>query len=566
MTIRRGYRLAGSRLSRRQALRGAALGSIGLEMATLIGCGQKEKPVATTAPEAKQPKPGGVITHAGGLAGSWDTRGTTLDPHINSGLGAMGYRLFYQGLLAYDLRTYEVEPELAHKWEQPSPTEYLFTLQPGVKWQNKPPANGRELRVEDILFSLERARTNRPQFQHRILLEGVEKIEAIDKARLKVTTKEPNVATLTNLSGDGLLILVPEVVEKAGRFSEADAVVGTGPFIMKSLQESVGADYVRNPDYWKPGRPYLDAFRTRHFSSEEESYAAFLGGALDITRLTGVQVKDYLARRGSGFTPEWNKDTSSAGSVTPNTSVKPMDDARVTRALRLLIDHDEFKTAWAELERGRGQYASIFPTALDLWDLTEEEYKRFLFWKQPKDEAVREALALLSAASFTRETPLRFEVVTRAMGSTESGAVLLQGQWRRFSQGVVDVQVKPYELAVVLQIQANGSFTYGMWGIAASMTEPDSWLTQIYRSGGSRNLMRLKDPKLDAMIDKQRVTFNTPERKALVKEIVSYMAENSPGLLASNQFTLNAVKPEVRDYVAESWLSGRQYEWVWLDT
>ena len=48
----------------------------------------------------------------------------------------------------------------------------------------------------------------------------------------------------------------------------------------------------------------------------------------------------------------------------PNTQRKPMDDARVTRALRLLIDHDEFNTAWAESHFGKGGYGSIFPTAL----------------------------------------------------------------------------------------------------------------------------------------------------------------------------------------------------------
>ena len=28
--------------------------------------------------------------------------------------------------------------------------------------------------------------------------------------------------------------------------------------MMKSAEDKVGAEYVRNPDYWKPGLPYLD--------------------------------------------------------------------------------------------------------------------------------------------------------------------------------------------------------------------------------------------------------------------------------------------------------------------
>ena len=39
----------------------------------------------------------------------------------------------YQGLLGYDLGTYQVQPELAQKWEQVSSSEVVFHLQPGVK-------------------------------------------------------------------------------------------------------------------------------------------------------------------------------------------------------------------------------------------------------------------------------------------------------------------------------------------------------------------------------------------------------------------------------------------------
>ena len=88
-----------------------------------------------------------------------------------------------------------------------------------------------------------------------------------------------------------------------------------------------------------------------------------------------------------------------------------MDDARVPRALRLLIDHDEFITAWAETVFGRGAHGSIFPLALADWDLTQDEYKQQLEWKQPKDDAIKEALSMLSAAGFDKQTPLRFSLI-----------------------------------------------------------------------------------------------------------------------------------------------------------
>jgi len=38
-----------------------------------------------------------------------------------------------------------VEPDLAERWEEPDTTTVVFHLRKGVRWQNKPPLNGREL-------------------------------------------------------------------------------------------------------------------------------------------------------------------------------------------------------------------------------------------------------------------------------------------------------------------------------------------------------------------------------------------------------------------------------------
>src|SRR6476469_9958200 len=116
-------------LNRRHLLRAASAGGAGLALAA-AGCGKSGTPSPSAKPSgAQQPKRGGVLTYAGGAAGSYDTQGRTFDPMIQTQFGAKSYTLFYQRLLAYNLVSYKLEPELAQKWEQPGPTEYLFTLQ-----------------------------------------------------------------------------------------------------------------------------------------------------------------------------------------------------------------------------------------------------------------------------------------------------------------------------------------------------------------------------------------------------------------------------------------------------
>ena len=66
--------------------------------------------------------------------------------------------------------------------------------------------------------------------------------------------------------------------------------------------------------------------------------------------------------------------------------------------------------------------------------MSEDEY-RHLEWKQPKDEAAKEALSLLSAAGFNKDSPLKFEVIVRSSGIVPTATQLVQAQWKRLSQG-----------------------------------------------------------------------------------------------------------------------------------
>jgi len=565
-------RVVGRRLSRRTVLRASA--AAGALTATTLAACKTGKPAASQpggqtgasgGQPAKQPKKGGVITYAGGSGYAYDTQGRTFDPTIQTQFGAKGYTLFYERLLAYDLKTYEVQPELGQKWEQPSQTEYVFHLQPNVKWQNKPPVNGRPLVADDIVWTLQRAGTDDPKFFSRSLLTTVDKITAPDAATVRITTKTPDVATLQKLSVENLCILAKEVIDKYPKPTTADAAVGTGAFIMKSVEQNVASDYVRNPDYWKPGEPYLDEFRTRSFTDVLTAWSAFTANQVDIAQVPGTEVKNYLAQQGPGFAAAWYPDDTLVGYLCPNTKAKPMDDPRVTQALRLLIDHDELISAWSNVQFGRGRLGSIFPAVLSDWDLTDDEYRTHLEWKRPKDDAAKQAISLLSAAGFTPANPLKFELVSQTTGSLAPLCELIQAQWKKLSQGAVDIQLKLTDTTTLDGVRATRSFSYGNYGFSTGLFEPGIWLNTTYRTGGSVNFMGTNDTTLDAMIDKQQGIFDEKQRKAAIKDIILYEIDHGPSTIGANNYYLYGTKPKVQAYAPEHALNGRQYQWIWLD-
>jgi len=558
--------------SRRRLIQGTAASGAGLTAALLAGCAPKKSGPggsgsSSASSAAKQPKSGGTLIHAGGNGvGSYDVDQTQIDPHINTPLGARGFRLMYQGLLAYDLHTYAVQPELAQKWEQASPTELIFHLQPGVKWQNKAPVNGRDLTADDIVSSLNRVRTNDPRFTQRSLLDNVDQIQAVDKATVRVTTKSPDATILSYLSSDPPLILAPEITQKADKIANADQVVGTGPFIMKSLQDQVAADYVRNPDYWRPGRPYLDSLRTQLFPDQDTAYAAFQANRIDFLLLPGQATADYITKQGPSFQPDWFKDDTVFPMLQPNTKMKPFDDARVTRALRLLVDHDEFISTWVVPWFGGGRHGSCICAAMDTWDYSHDEYAQMLEWKKPKDDAAKEGISLLSAAGFSKDNPLSFEITGGNTGFTPPALQLIQAQWSRLSQGAIKTTIKEVDQATQNTVRANRTFQVFVGGNSAAFPDPDGWFTVMYTTGASRNYTGFSDAKFDDMTKQQRTMLDVTQRKAYVKTMVKFLIDNAPSTMLVNRYFLNGVKPKVHDWSAEFYMNGRQFEWIWMDS
>jgi peptide/nickel transport system substrate-binding protein len=516
---------------------------------------------------------GGTVNYAGGIVGSFDTQGSGFDPMTVAASTGRNYAFFYERLIAYNIATYAIEPELAQKWEQPSPTEYVFHLQPNVKWHNKPPVNGRALKVDDVLWSFQRAQTDDPRFASRSLLALLDKIEAPDASTIKLTMKSPDSSTFNKLASENLSILAREVFENNPQYMKADKkivnaedVIGTGAFVMKSAEQGVLVEYVRNPDYWKPGLPYLDGFRSRNFADSQSSYAAFQANQIDVTLLGGPDVKPYIDRQPAGYTPAWGADDTLGVFMYPNSKVKPMDDARVTRALRLLIDHDEFINSLALNVFGRGSYGSIFPPALASWDLTQDEYKTKLEWKQPKDDAAKEAISLLNAAGYTKDKPLKFEMLINANPQGTTGAQLAQAQWKRLSGGIVDTTIKGETQANAASLRQARQFTYVQAGHSVGPVDPELWLSTTYRTNGSLNYAGLSDPQLDAMIDKQRTIFDDKQRKAAIREIVLYMLDNAPYTVGTGLYYFHAYQPRVRGYQPEThYLNGRLFQSVWLE-
>ena len=201
--------------------------------------------------------------------------------------------------------TFQIEPDLAESWTQPNDTTYVFKLRRGVRWHPKPPANGRELVADDVVYTVTRFLTTKGHANAH-MLKAVDKVEAVDKYTVKFTLKEPSVWFLDTLASPMVVGIVnKEASEKFGDLKKPESFIGTGPWMLDSYRPNQGSTLVRNPNYFVPGLPYIDRIEITVDEDNASRISSFLAGKYDlgwenpgtITARTGSRSR---TRRSSG--------------------------------------------------------------------------------------------------------------------------------------------------------------------------------------------------------------------------------------------------------------------------
>ena len=184
----------------------------------------------------------------------------SLDPiTLRNGNGDIfATELIYNGLVRSDPtgKTDNLEPGIADKWEVSKDGKtYTFHIRPGIKF-----SNGQPVTAADVKFSLDRFGDPKINEVMGSVATGYDTTTVVDDATVKVTLKEPVAAFLYNISIFPAFIVPKNLVEKEGA-AFFKHPVGTGPYMVKEFIRGSHITFVRNPNYWEAGKPYLDSVR-----------------------------------------------------------------------------------------------------------------------------------------------------------------------------------------------------------------------------------------------------------------------------------------------------------------
>jgi peptide/nickel transport system substrate-binding protein len=420
--------------------------------------------------------------------------------------------------------TFPIEGDLAESWTQPNETTYVFKLRRGVKWQNKPPVNGRELTADDVVFSVNHFLTVKGN-ANAYMLKAVDKVEAPDKHTVKFTLKEPFVWFLDMLSNPhAVAIVAKEVVEKYGELKKPETVIGTGPWMLDSYRPNVGLTYVRNPNYFVQGLPYIDRIEATVDDDNASRMAAFLSGKYDlgwefpgtINRVDWVQIKDTLKQKRPKLqTLEFPSPVMSH--ISMRTDQKPFSDERVRQAMSLAIDRAAIIEAVFE---GVGAMNPAVPAALKEWSIPMDKLgEGARYYKHDLAEAKK----LLAAAGYPNGFPGTM-CFTTGYGSTilVDSLQLVQKDLKAVG---IDVKIDQKEYGAYIATCFYGKFDSMTYGPQTGFLEPDNFLFGQYYPEELKNQSHINDPVVADMLVRQRRTLDMAKRRDIIYDIQRHLAK-----------------------------------------
>ncbi len=418
--------------------------------------------------------------------------------------------------------------DLCESWTQIDPTTYEFKLRQGVRWHNVPPVNGRELVADDVKYTLERLKTgnfrNDPRFgRNQSKVASIESIETPDKYTLRVKLKAPDAAFLWHMGDPFVLIVAREQVEAESDGILQSGLVGTGPFILKEFTPKVGYTLVRNPDYFQPGLPYLDAVEVRVIMDNTTRANAFRAKEIhDPGMFMDAEKKRIIDRSHPDLFMGEVPGMTTAG-IYFNTTRPPFDDARVRRAINLAIDRqgiiDATRFGHAVLTRWLSPSVGIYATP-------ENEVAKLPGYRQPKDQDVATARRLLSEAGYPNGFSTELKVIRSA--NIPADAEVIAEQLRRNLN--VEVKLVVLERAVHAKETQAGNYAMSAEYTLSSAGDPGEALGQIVSTSGA-NTGQWKNARYDELYAQQQAALDPQERARIIGQMMDLLDEEVPVLI-----------------------------------
>lgn len=490
-------------------------------LATLIvaaACSSAAAPAATSgSPAAGTPVSGGTLTIP-------IVADPTLNPWSPNAFveSVFPNRVLFDGLTkpGKDLAP---APDLAASWETSADgLAWTFKLRSGVKWSDGQPFTSADVAFtfNDVVLKKELGANHAGDYA------AVKSVTAVDPLTVRFDLSRPFAALPSYLAyNSGLLPKHALSADPLKTVSFNKGVpVSSGPYKVEKYNAGQNVTLVRNENYFGP-KPYLDKVVFSVVPDPNTQIAQALAGDIGLMLLDD---KAAVARvKSASNLVVAPRPLVQYYWLALNQTDTRFTDVRVRQAFVQAIDRQAIIKA---VEQGYGSIANtaISPALKAYYDPAHAS-------KYPYDPA--KAKSLLAAAGWTAGTdgvlvkdgkPFRFSMDVGQKGPLEPVNALIQQDLKKVGV-VADLNTMEWN-AYIQKVVVRREYTASVnWWIYPS--DPDVF--PYYHSsaaGKGFNIPGFQDPKLDEILVRGQATSELEKRKAVYKELQTYMADNLPYL------------------------------------
>lgn len=407
----------------------------------------------------------------------------------------------------------EIIPWLAESWTTTDEGKTVtFKLRQGVKYHD-----GSVFDAESVKWNLERYINTKGSLRTGDLAP-VASVTVVDPATVKLSLKaafSPLLGALVDRAG---MMVSKKVVETMGAdFTLKPFKAGTGPFVLTEAVKNDHYTLERNPDWWGKDAagnklPFLDKIIVKPILEPDVRLTNLRTG--DVQVLNNLAGKDVPAVKADPTLTYQEVGAFDFGSMIPNRSKGFIfEDARLVKAVAMALDRDEILKSGPAQGVGLAGWGPISPAhfAFDA---------NFKPWPKADVEGAKKLVAEVGKG------PLKFEfLVSSGNAATLQLAQLIQSQLAK-ADITADIKLMLFNEIVTTQdaLKHTGMTLIGWSG----RLDPDGNTYDFVVAGKPNNDSGYVNPKVDELMNQQRIESDPAKRKALLLQAQQIYVVDDP--------------------------------------
>jgi peptide/nickel transport system substrate-binding protein len=501
---------------RRDFIARAATAAASFASPGLIGSAASTLALSETSARAEEPRRGGVMN----IILQPEPATLVLALNITS-QNQLAAPKIYSGLLTYgfDLKPL---PNLATSWDiSPDGLTYTFHLAKNAKWHD-----GEPFTADDVIFT---TRDMLPEVhaRARVNFSQVASVEAPDPHTVVFRLKTPYPGFIYAFETSSAPMMPKHIYAGTDyRNNPANAhPIGTGPFRFKEWQRGSIIRMERNPDYFKPGLPYLDGVNFVIIPDGAQRLIALESGQVHLASSSDIEFNDLARLRSLA---QIQIETRGYEFLAPlawlemNNKRKPMDDKRFRQAVMYALDREFIRD---KIFYGFGRVPTgPINSVVNFYDGNVKRYAL----DRKKSEALLDEMGLKRGPD-----GIRVKLELNPIPISQTWMRLVQYVKQSLRQVGIDVTIRnmdqPSSVASMGNHDFDMCFVYNTAFGDPAVGVARSYITSNIRKGVPfTNTCQYSNPRVDELFDAAAKSNDRNERQRFYTEVQQILAEDVP--------------------------------------